>query len=382
MVDADPPKMMRPSKGTLYIVTLEARTCRAVILHGARPVVLARRPPRPACLMRRIGTSIKPRHFATDLDANPPRLRAEGEDFPFSISATDVEQFRFEVVTCTDEVYWQLELEWSCAGHEGTLVINDNGKPFETYPLTALSSENGELSVLDSGCGDSLRHQLDCPALRLGDTSPVIQADACESIGLEDIYGKVLELGSRVHDASPGDQSTWPAYRQLASHIRTLLHQPRSQSNQSEPFRELVLRVLDYFRSSGQHEIGERTARQIHGEWTTDLGERHTHTWRLTYQLARFSEAVQKYEQARILFEGMLLSSREIIGPEHSATITLSMHLAQTLGCLGELETAKNFAEENLRISKRVHGDDHHATELAASTVHWLAKLRENSQQS
>ncbi|NVK80228.1 hypothetical protein [Streptomyces morookaense] len=115
-------RMMAPS-GTLYIVTLQARTTRAVILHAARPVVLSRRP--------RFYKAITPRHFRTELDSEPPRLYTEGPDFPFTISATDVEQFRFKVVGNADEVYWQLELDWSCAEYEGTVVIDDNGKPFE-----------------------------------------------------------------------------------------------------------------------------------------------------------------------------------------------------------------------------------------------------------
>lgn len=41
VVDADPPRVMVPS-GTVHVITLEARTNRAVVLDAARPVVLAR----------------------------------------------------------------------------------------------------------------------------------------------------------------------------------------------------------------------------------------------------------------------------------------------------------------------------------------------------
>lgn len=57
VVDADPPRVMVPS-GTVHVITLEARTSRAVVLHAARPVVVSRRPPRPACLLLRIGATI------------------------------------------------------------------------------------------------------------------------------------------------------------------------------------------------------------------------------------------------------------------------------------------------------------------------------------
>src|SRR5262245_51852214 len=65
VVDAEPPRVMVPS-GTVHIITLEARTNRAVVLDAARPVVLTRRLPRPACLLVRVGAKIEPRRFTTD----------------------------------------------------------------------------------------------------------------------------------------------------------------------------------------------------------------------------------------------------------------------------------------------------------------------------
>jgi hypothetical protein len=165
VVDDEPPRAMTPS-GTIHVVTLEARTERAVILNAVRPVVLSRRLPRPACCTARIGAKINPRRFTTDFNADPPKLRAVGPDFPFTISATDVEQFWFEPVVRAAEVRWQLELDWICAGHRGSTVVNNNGKPFEIYPVDALYTDDGGHSVLHSGCGSS-RHEPDCPAVRL-----------------------------------------------------------------------------------------------------------------------------------------------------------------------------------------------------------------------
>ncbi|WP_410645584.1 hypothetical protein [Amycolatopsis sp. lyj-346] len=173
-VDADPPRVMEPS-GSTYIVTLEAWTTRAVVLRAARVVVLSRRIPRPACREGFIGARPSVRHFETNLDrhveprlpgfdAGSPRLDPVGPDFPFTISATDVEQFRFTAHANAEEVRWQVELDWICAGREGTAVINDNGRPFETYPV----------QVLDAAPGSwALRHRCEgswgaCSELSLG----------------------------------------------------------------------------------------------------------------------------------------------------------------------------------------------------------------------
>ncbi|MFE1772861.1 acyl-CoA-binding protein [Streptomyces sp. NPDC059008] len=134
VVDADPPTAVMKS-GESHVITLEARPVRAVVLRAMRPVVLSRRLPRPL----RQGyhaLQMRPRGFTVDLDADPPRLSSteDGVDFPFTISATDVEQFCLLPSARREEVCWQLELDWTCAGHRGTTVINDNGKPFELYP--------------------------------------------------------------------------------------------------------------------------------------------------------------------------------------------------------------------------------------------------------
>lgn len=170
VVDDEPPRVVAPS-GTVHVVTLEARTWRAVVLHSARLVVVSRRFPRPACLTARIAGMLEPRRFTADFDADPPELRAAGPGFPFTISATDVEQFRFEPVAHSEEIRWRLEFDWTCAGHRGTAVVDHNGQPFETYPIAALFTDDGGPSVLHSGCGSN-QHEAGCPVVRLESLSP------------------------------------------------------------------------------------------------------------------------------------------------------------------------------------------------------------------
>jgi hypothetical protein len=159
-VDDDPPREMARS-GDVHVITVEARTTRAVVLLGLRPVVVSRRPPRRACVEVRMGGIITPRPFTTGFDSDHPKLTALQQNFPFSVSATDVEQFHFVPHVSTTEVGWRLELDWLVAGKRGTTVIDDHGKPFGLYPSQALADE----SDLDWGCG--LFHLPGCPAERL-----------------------------------------------------------------------------------------------------------------------------------------------------------------------------------------------------------------------
>jgi hypothetical protein len=161
-VDDEPPTELSGS-GNLHVIVLEARTMRAVLLRAMRPLVLARRAPRRACLAPpRLGGIVQPRPFTADFDTDKPVLRALGADFPFAVSATDIEQFEIRPRVTTGEVAWHLELDWICEGRRGTTIIDDNGKPFEIYPTSMLTSSPG----LDWGCGFN-GHVRGCPAERL-----------------------------------------------------------------------------------------------------------------------------------------------------------------------------------------------------------------------
>ncbi len=61
-------------------------------------------------------------------------MHAEDVNFPFSVSATDVEEFIITPDAGKDEVLWHLEMDWLCAGRQGTTVIDDHGQPFALYP--------------------------------------------------------------------------------------------------------------------------------------------------------------------------------------------------------------------------------------------------------
>ena len=60
-----------------------------------------------------------------------------GKDFPFRVTSTDVEVFDLDAHVEGHDVSWYLELEWSSGGRDGTLRIDDGGKPFRTSSIKA-----------------------------------------------------------------------------------------------------------------------------------------------------------------------------------------------------------------------------------------------------
>lgn len=166
VVDADPPRSVWRS-GIMLILNLEARPDRAVFLHGMHPVVHDRQPPRPACfglIDARVAGVVPPQMFTLDLDSDPALLTAENFDWDaadLTITPKRPAQFRVTVSAVEAEVFFHLEIDWTCDRRSGRTVIDNGGKPFEVYP--------GGHSDLDWGCGG--RHKRECPAERLSASS-------------------------------------------------------------------------------------------------------------------------------------------------------------------------------------------------------------------
>ncbi|WP_405441384.1 helix-turn-helix domain-containing protein [Streptomyces niveus] len=80
------------------------------------------------------GGGVTTRAFAVDLDAGRPSVVTKGgqRDFPYKVSESDPEVFQISANASARYVSWYLELEWSSGGREGTLRIDDQGKPFRT----------------------------------------------------------------------------------------------------------------------------------------------------------------------------------------------------------------------------------------------------------
>ncbi|MFG2765779.1 transcriptional regulator [Streptomyces rubiginosohelvolus] len=141
-------------------LTVQGTSREAVVLKGMNVRVVSRKAPLPwsAYLMGNgCGSGITPQTFASNLDAGHPTLRAvpgtQGDievpavDFPYKVSSEDVEVFNLDMKAVSYDVSWYLELEWSSGGKEGTLRIDDRGKPFR------LSGMKGRPEYVHGGPG-------------------------------------------------------------------------------------------------------------------------------------------------------------------------------------------------------------------------------------
>ncbi|GGQ23465.1 helix-turn-helix domain-containing protein [Streptomyces mutabilis] len=92
--------------------------------------------------------------FDVALDLGDPLAMPIGgqQDFPYSVTESDLEVFHVNAHTGEHDVSWYLELEWSSGGREGTLRVDDHGRPFRTsaskddsYYAYPLGSDHWEL---------------------------------------------------------------------------------------------------------------------------------------------------------------------------------------------------------------------------------------------
>jgi len=98
------------------------------------------------------GGGLEPASFAIDLDAADPKIKAvKGEtsynggtsnnnvglaDFPFQVSGSDSQVLDVDAHSADQEIDWDLVLVWSCGDQQGTLTVDDHGKPFRTVGLS------------------------------------------------------------------------------------------------------------------------------------------------------------------------------------------------------------------------------------------------------
>ena len=409
-VDDDPPSEV-PQSGAVHVITVEARTTRAVVLLGLRPVVVSRRPPRRACVEVRMGGIITPRPFTADFDGDHPRLTALRENFPFSVSATDVEQFRFVPHVSATEVEWRLELDWLVAGKRGTTVIDDRGEPFRLYPTQVLSGE----SDLDWGCG--MFHLPGCPSERLAALSRYgVVAVFNESTGRGLVQpgngGQLLSLprsalavggppapgqpvtyevrqvptGPQVHDvrfvseeaaARPDAVVVEVAASPPVAEARLQAVIDRAVDHEPESFRAQVLEVLDHLNATGESELGATTARAVQRAWGTALGGNHRDTLAVANRLAGYLFKLGEQKQAHDLFRSTYERRLRTLGADDPDTLTSASNLALALSLHGITDQVRELREDTLRRRRRVLGEDHRDTLWAAvdlGTMHLLVE--------
>jgi hypothetical protein len=80
------------------------------------------------------GGAVNTKFFKVNLDAGRPSAvaGAQQRDFPYKVSESDPEVFYVQANTSAHYVNWYLELDWSSGDRQGTLRVDDGGKPFRT----------------------------------------------------------------------------------------------------------------------------------------------------------------------------------------------------------------------------------------------------------
>ncbi|MPY45864.1 helix-turn-helix domain-containing protein [Streptomyces phyllanthi] len=126
-------------------LTAQGTGSRPVVLHALYVRVISSRtaPKWNAYTMGTgCGGGLTPASFAIDLDAADPRPEpVPGEmgnagtpvtDFPYKVSSNDPQVLNIDAGTVGQDVSWYLEMAWSSGGRQGTLRIDDHGRPFHT----------------------------------------------------------------------------------------------------------------------------------------------------------------------------------------------------------------------------------------------------------
>ncbi|WP_329383496.1 helix-turn-helix domain-containing protein [Streptomyces sp. NBC_01716] len=80
------------------------------------------------------GGGVSTKSFAVNLDeGRPASVPKSGQrDFPYKVSESDPEVFYITANASARDVSWYLELQWSSGGRQGTVRVDDAGKPFRT----------------------------------------------------------------------------------------------------------------------------------------------------------------------------------------------------------------------------------------------------------
>ncbi|MFV2119142.1 hypothetical protein ACE14D_12120 [Streptomyces sp. Act-28] len=138
-----------PGGDVLMELSVQAAGDETVVLHALHVRVVEKGAPLPwnAYTMGvGCGGEIRPMSFDVNLDAARPRAvpvagqqgdtEIPASDFPYRVSANDPQVLQVTAHTAGHSVRWYLELEWSSGGRQGTLLVDDRGRPFATSATT------------------------------------------------------------------------------------------------------------------------------------------------------------------------------------------------------------------------------------------------------
>lgn len=136
---------------TMVQISVQGPSSTAVVLKALRVRVVGRGTPGAGsayAMDQGCGSELTSRRFTVNLDADRPIAhRGNGTDdksaepavhFPFRVSAEDPEVLLVDATTQTYDARWYLELDWSSQGRNGTIRIDDHGRPFRTTGIKGM----------------------------------------------------------------------------------------------------------------------------------------------------------------------------------------------------------------------------------------------------
>ena len=155
-----------PTHGRV-VVTVLGGSGKSVVLQDLTVEVVERRPAVDQATVftaeSGCGEGALPRLFDVQLGADRPSLRPyAGKDeagnvipavaFPFTVSEADPEIFEITADPGDCDCTWRLRLRWVADGRSGTLVIDDNGRPFRTAGFAEASARKYTDRISSGDC--------------------------------------------------------------------------------------------------------------------------------------------------------------------------------------------------------------------------------------
>jgi hypothetical protein len=159
-----------PAAPAPMFFTVQGRSDFAVVLTDIKFHVVERRPaPSGVVLDDPCGDTGAFRWLGVDLDSDPPSVvsyfsqaavdpadeipprRLEPVEFPYYVSASEPEVFTVTAYTLDCDCEWTIELFWQSEGEEGSVTIDDGGRPFRTVGLrNAVTSCSADGACMES----------------------------------------------------------------------------------------------------------------------------------------------------------------------------------------------------------------------------------------
>lgn len=169
-------------------------------------------------------------------------------------------------------------------------------------------------------------------------------------------YASWLVLRGRSQDA-------YPLTKAVVDHVR--LQHPRD----NDFFARALGAHAMVVSNTGPYREAEALRREEYDLTVAIYGDAHAYTQSSRSNLATVLFAEQRYEEALVLFEGVLKARREQFEPDHPLRSLATNHVAATLVALHREAEARPYAEEALALRLKNFGEHHRNTAMSLRTL-------------